>query len=123
MGRAIILIYKAKHYPNQEEKMENINEIIDKAPLHLTTNTILLIVIAIIAFYILIKAIGNMIKIIAMLGICYFVLMSLQSTNLIDIPVIKETYTVIEKMIPSKEVWTEALDKADKINKVVNDLK
>jgi len=26
-------------------------------------------------------------------------------------------------MIPSKEVWTEALDKADKINKVVNDLK
>lgn len=103
--------------------MENINELISKAPVHLTTNTILLTIIAIIAFYILIKAIGNMIKIVAMLGICYFVLMSLQSTNLVSIPVIKETYTVIEKIIPSKEVWTEALDKADKINKVVNDLK
>jgi len=103
--------------------MEKINDLISKSPIHLTTNTILLILVAIVAFYIVIKAISNMIKIIAMLGVCYFVLMSLQSTNLVNIPVIKETYTTIVKIIPSKEVWTETLNKVDKINKVVNDLK
>lgn len=103
--------------------MDKINDLISKSPIHLTTNTIILILVAIVAFYIVIKAIGNMIKIVAMVGVCYFVLMSLQSTNLVNIPVIKETYTAIEKMIPSKEVWTETIDKADKINKVVNDLK
>jgi len=103
--------------------MDKINDLISKSPIHLTTNTILLILVAIVAFYIVIKAISNMIKIIAMLGVCYFVLMSLQSTNLVNIPVIKETYTTIEKIIPSKEVWTETLNKVDKINKVVNDLK
>lgn len=102
--------------------MEEINNLISKNPLHLTTNTILLIAVAIIALYILIKAIGNMIKIAAMIGVCYFVLMSLQSTNIINIPVIKQTYAVIEKVIPSKELWTETMDKVDKINKVVNDL-
>ena len=50
-------------------------------------------------------------------------MMSIQSTNLINIPIIREAYTTVEKIIPSKELWTEALDKADKINKVVNDLK
>ena len=103
--------------------MEKINDLISKSPIHLTTNTILLILVAIVAFYIVIKAISNMIKIIAMLGVCYFVLMSLQSTNLVNIPVIKETYTTIEKIIPSKEVWTETLNNVDKINKVVDDLK
>ncbi|OOM81482.1 hypothetical protein CLPUN_10450 [Clostridium puniceum] len=102
--------------------MEEINSLISKNPLQLTTNTILLMAVAIIALYILIKAIGNMIKIAAMIGVCYFVLMSLQSTNIVNIPIIKQTYTVIEKVIPSKELWTEALDKVDKINKVVNDL-
>jgi hypothetical protein len=48
--------------------------------------------------------------------------MSLQSTNLVNIPGVKESYTAIEKIIPSKEVWTQAVDKAEKINKVVNDL-
>ena len=103
--------------------MEQINDILDKAPIHLTTNTIVLAAVAIIAVYILIKAISGIIKIAAIIGICYFILMSLQSTNLVNIPVIKETYTTVEKIIPSKELWTEALDKADKINKVVNDLK
>jgi len=103
--------------------MEEINSLISKNPLHLTTNTILLIAVAIIALYILIKAIGNMIKIAAMIAVCYFVLASLQSTNIVNIPIIKQTYTVIEKVIPSKELWTEAADKVDKINKVVNDLK
>lgn len=102
--------------------MEEINNLISKNPIHITTNTILLIAIAVIALYILIKAIGDMIKIVAMIGVCYFVLMSLQSTNIVNIPVIKQTYTVIEKVIPSKELWTEALDKVDKIKKVVNDL-
>ncbi|MFW2487313.1 hypothetical protein [Clostridium chromiireducens] len=103
--------------------MEKINNLINQGQLHITTNTLVLLVIAIVAIYILLKAIGNLIKIVAMIGVCWFVLMSLQSTNLVNIPVIKETYTTIEKMIPSKELWTEALDKADKINKVVNDLK
>lgn len=103
--------------------MEQINELMSKSPIHLTTNTIILIVVAAVALYILIKAIGNMIKIIAMVGVCYFVLMSLQSTNLVNIPLVKETYTAIEKIIPSKELWTETIDNVDKINKAVNDLK
>jgi hypothetical protein len=103
--------------------MDKINELISKTPVHLTTNTIVLIIVAIIAVYILIKAIAGIIRIAALIGVCWFVLMSLQSTNLVNIPVIKEAYTTVEKMIPSKELWTEALDKADKINKVVNDLK
>jgi len=103
--------------------VENINNLISKNPVHLTTNTILLIVVAIIAFYILIKAIGGLIKIAALVVVCWFVLMSLQSTNLVNIPFIKDTYTAVEKIIPAKALWTEALDKADKINKVVNDLK
>jgi hypothetical protein len=103
--------------------MEKINDLITKNPIHLTTNTIILIAVAIFAFYFVIKAIEGIVKIIAIVGVCYFVLMSVQSTNLVNIPVVKETYTAIEKVIPSKELWTETLDKAEKINKVVNDLK
>lgn len=103
--------------------MEEINSLINKNPLHFTTNTIILIAVAVVAIYVLIKAIGNLIKIAAMLAVCYFVLMSLQSTNIINIPVIKQTYAVIEKAIPSKELWTEAVNKVDKINKAVEDLK
>lgn len=103
--------------------MEQLNDILNKAPVHLTTNTIVLAAVAIIAIYVLIKAISGIIKTAAIIGICYFLLMSLQSTNLVNIPVVKDTYTAIEKIIPSKEVWTQAIDKADKINKVVNDLK
>lgn len=102
--------------------MEEINSFVSQNPLHLTTNTVILIAVAVIAIYILIKAIGNLIKIAAMLAVCYLVLMSLQSTNLINIPVIKQTYAVIEKVMPSKELWTETVNKVDKINKVVNDL-
>ena len=103
--------------------MEKINDLISKSPIHLTTNTIILIAVAIVAFYIVMKAIEGIVKIIAIVGVCYFVLMSLQSTNLVNIPVIKQTYTAIEKVIPSKELWTETLNNADKINKAVNDLK
>ena len=103
--------------------MEKINDLISKSPIHLTTNTIILIAAAIFAFYFVIKAIEGIVKIIAIIGVCYFVLMSVQSTNLVNIPVIKETYTAVEKVIPSKELWTETLDKAEKINKAVNDLK
>jgi uncharacterized phage infection (PIP) family protein YhgE len=102
--------------------MEEINSFVSQNPLHLTTNTIILIAVAVVAIYILIKAIGNLIKIAAMLAICYFVLMSLQSTNLVNIPVIQQTYAAIEKVMPSKELWTETVEKVDKINKVVNDL-
>ena len=103
--------------------MEEINSFVSQNPLHLTTNTIILIAVAVVAIYILIKAIGNLIKIAAMLAVCYFVLMSLQSTNLVNIPLIKQTYAVVEKVIPSKELWTEAVNKVEKINKVVDDLK
>lgn len=107
----------------EELQMEQINDILNKAPVHLTTNTIVLAAVAIIAVYIVIKAISGLIKTVAIIGVCYFLLMSIQSTNLVNIPGVKETYTAVEKMIPSKELWTQALDKADKINKVVNDLK
>ncbi|WP_026888498.1 hypothetical protein [Clostridium beijerinckii] len=103
--------------------MDKINSLIKNTQLHLTTNTIVLIIVAIIALYILIKAIAGIIRIAALIGVCWFILMSIQSTNLINIPVIREAYTTVEKIIPSKELWTEALDKAGKINKVVNDLK
>jgi hypothetical protein len=103
--------------------MEKINDIIGKSPIHLSTNTLILIAVAIFAFYFVIKAIEGLVKIIAIIGVFYFVLMSVQSTNLVNIPVIKQTYTAIEKIIPSKELWTETIDKADKVNKVVNDLK
>lgn len=103
--------------------MDKINDLINKSPIHITTNTIILIIVAIIALYILIKAITGIIKTVALIGVCYFVLMSLQSTNIVNIPVIRDTYTEIEKYIPSREVWTETKEKVDKINKVVNDLK
>lgn len=103
--------------------MEKINDIINQAPIHLTTNTLVLAAVAIIALYVLIKAISGIIKVAAIIGVCYFVLMSLQSTNLVNIPVIKDAYITVDKLIPSKEMWTETVDKADKINKAVNDLK
>ena len=103
--------------------MDNVNSLINKSPVHLTTNTILLVVVAIIAFYALIKAIGGMLKIIALVAVCWFVLMSLQSTNIVNIPLVKQTYTAIERMIPSKALWTETLNNADKINKAINELK
>ena len=103
--------------------MQSVNSLISKSPIHLTTNTILLIVVAVIAFYVLIKAIGGIIKIIALVVVCWFVLMSLQSTNLVNIPLIKETYNGIERMIPSKALWTDALNNANKIKKAVNDIK
>lgn len=103
--------------------MEQINSLVSQNPLHLTTNTIILVAVAVIAIYVLIKAIGNLIKIAAALAVCYFVLMSLQSTNIVSIPVIKQTYAAVEKVLPSKELWTEAVNKVEKINKVVDDLK
>lgn len=103
--------------------MESINNVLDKTPVHLTSNTIVMAIIAIVALYIVIKAISGIIKTIAIIGVCYFALMSVQSTNLVNIPLIKDTYTAVEKMIPSKDIWTQTLDKASKIDKAVNDLK
>ena len=103
--------------------MDKINDLVSKSPIQLTTNTLLLIVLAIVAIYILIKVASGIIKIIAVLAICWFALMGLQSTNLVNIHVIKETYTAIEKLIPSKELWTKVVDNAEKINNAANDLK
>lgn len=103
--------------------MEKINDLISKSPIHLTTNTLLLIVVAIVALYVLIKVASGIIKIIATVAVCWFVLMGLQSTNFVNIPVIRETYTAIEGLIPSKELWTEVVNNAEKINNAVNDLK
>lgn len=103
--------------------MDKINEFISKSPIHLTTNTIILIAVAIVAFYVVMKAIEGIVKVIAIVGVCYFLLMSVQSTNIVNIPVIKETYNAIESVIPSKELWTETLNNVDKLNKIVDDLK
>lgn len=103
--------------------MEEINNIINQGQIHLTTNTIILIIAAIVAIYILIKAASSIIKILAMVGIFWFLLMSAQSTNLVNIPIIKETYTAIEKIIPAQELWTNAVDGVDKINDAVSNLK
>jgi len=103
--------------------MEKVNELISKSPIQITTNTILLIVVAIVALYVLIKVASSIVKIIAVVAICWFVLMGLQSTNLVNLPIIKDTYTAIEELIPSKELWTEVVSNADKINNAVNELK
>jgi hypothetical protein len=76
--------------------------------IHITTNTIILIIIAIIAFFILMNVMSIIIKIIACIAICWFLLMSVQSTNIANIPVVKQAYVAIEKVIPSKELWTKA---------------
>ena len=106
--------------------MENVNNLIDKQLPHITTNTLILIIMAIIAFYILIKVISGIIKIIALIAICWFVLMTVQSTNIANIPIVKQAYVKIEKVIPSKELWTKAsgyVKDASKIKKAVDDLK
>ena len=96
--------------------MEQINSIISKSPIHITTNTIILIIGAIIALYILMKVMSSIIKVIAFLAVCWFLLMSVQSTNIANIPIVKEAYVVIEKIIPSKELWIKATE-------YINDLK
>ena len=80
---------------------------INKSSIHVTTNTIILIIIAIIAFYILINVMSSIIKIVACVAICWFLLMSVQSTNITNIPIVKQAYVSIEKIIPSKELWTK----------------
>lgn len=106
--------------------MENVNNLIDKQLPHITTNTVILIVMAIIAFYILMKVISTAIKIIALIAICWFVLMSVQSTNIANIPLVKQAYVTIEKIIPSKELWTKAsgyIEDATKVKKAIDGLK
>ncbi|KGK85820.1 MULTISPECIES: hypothetical protein [unclassified Clostridium] len=106
--------------------MENVNKLIDKQLPHITTNTVVLIIMAIIAFYILMKVISGVIKIIALIAVCWFVLMTVQSTNIISIPIVKQAYVKIEKIIPSKELWTKASDyieDAGKLKKAIEDLK
>lgn len=106
--------------------MENVNNLIDKQLPHITTNTVVLIILAIIALYILIKVISGVIKIIALVAVCWFVLMTVQSTNIVSIPLVRQAYSTIEKMIPSKELWIKAsgyVEDAGKIKKAIDDLK
>lgn len=105
--------------------MPNVNNLINQKLPHITTNTLILIIIAVIAFYVLLKVISSVIKIVALVVVCWFVLMSVQSTNLVNIPIVKQAYVSVEKLIPSKELWSKASDyvkQADKINKAINDL-
>lgn len=105
--------------------MGNVNNLINESLPHITTNTLILIIIAIIALYILTKVISSVIKIIALVAVCWFVLMTVQSTNIVNIPVVKQAYVSIEKIIPSKELWTKAsslANEANKIKKAINDL-
>lgn len=106
--------------------MENVNNLIEQQLPHITTNTIILIIMAIIAFYILMKVLSSVIKIVALIAICWFVLMSVQSTNIVNIPLVKQAYSTIEKIIPSKELWTKAsgyVEDASKIKEAIDDLK
>lgn len=106
--------------------MENVNNLISQQLPNINTNTLILIIGAIIALYILMKVISGVIKIIALIAVCWFVLMSAQSTNLVNIPLVKEAYDTIEQIIPSKEVWTKAsgyVEDAGKIKKAIDDLK
>lgn len=103
--------------------MENVSNLINKNIPHVTTNTILFIIVAIIAFYILIKVVSKVIKIIAVLIICWFLLMSVQSTNLANIPIVKQAYNTVNKFIPSKELWTKASSYVNKADKMINDFK
>jgi len=99
--------------------LKNISTMINKSSIHITTNTIVLIIIAIIAFYILINVMSSVIKIVACLAICWFLLMSVQSTNIANIPIVKQAYVAIEKVIPSKELWTKASSYANDASKKI----
>lgn len=106
--------------------MQEINNAINQNVPHVSTNTILFIIIAIIALYVLIKVVSTIIKVVAIIAVCWFILMSVQSTNLANIPLVKQAYTSIEKVIPSKDIWTKAssyVKNVDKVNKAINDLK
>jgi len=100
-------------------QLKNISTMISKNPIHVTTNTIILIVIAIIAFYILLNVMSSIIKIVAFLAICWFLLMSVQSTNIANIPIVKKAYVEIDKIIPSKELWTKASSYINDANKKI----
>ena len=99
--------------------MRNISTFIIKNPIHVTTNTIILIIIAIIAFYILLNVVSSIVKIAACIAICWFLLMSVQSTNIANIPIVKKAYVEIEKIIPSKELWTKASSYMNDANKKI----
>jgi hypothetical protein len=90
--------------------MDGINNLISKSPIHITTNTLILIVLSLLALYILFHVISSIIKIVALIAVCWFILMSVQSTNLANIPIVKEAYTQIEKYIPSQELWRQATE-------------
>lgn len=106
--------------------MQNINHLINQYLPHVTTNTLILIILAIVAFYILIKVMSKLIKIVALIAACLFILMSVQSINITNIPVVRQAYSSIEKIIPSRQIWIKAsgyMNDAGKINKAINDLK
>jgi hypothetical protein len=108
-----------------DKQMENVSNLIAQQLPHVTTNTLILIIIAIIAFYVLVKVLSKIVKIIALITVCWFVLMTVQSTNTINIPLVKQAYISIEKILPSKELWSKAsgyVEDAGKIKKAINDL-
>lgn len=88
--------------------MSVINNLISQSPIHITTNTVLLIVLAIIGVYILINVISSIIKLIVVIAICWFILMSVQSTNIVNIPIINQAYYEMERVVPSTELWKQA---------------
>jgi hypothetical protein len=90
--------------------MDKINNLISQNPIHITTNTVILVLLALVALYILVNVISSIIKIVAVLAICWFILMSVQSTNIADIPIVNKAYTEIERIIPSKELWKQATE-------------
>jgi hypothetical protein len=105
--------------------MQNINNLINQNMPHITTNTVILIVFAIIAFYILLKVASSLIKIAACVAVCWFLLMSVQSTSIANIPVVEQAYITMDRVIPTAELWREAssyVNYTKRISKAINDL-
>jgi hypothetical protein len=100
--------------------MQNINNLVNQNLPHITTNTIILIVISIIAIRLLIKVISGITKTIAFIAVCWFILMAVQSTNIANIPLVKQAYTKIEKTIPSKELWSKASSYVKDASKIIH---
>lgn len=88
--------------------MKNINRLIPRNLPHITTNTLIYIAIVIIALYLVPRIIVGAIKLILIVFACWFVLMAFQSTNIINIPVVRQFSTSVEKVIPYKTLWTHS---------------
>ena len=88
--------------------MKDISNLIPRNFPHIPTNTLIYIAVVIIAIYFIPRIIVGSIKLILIIFAYWFVLMAFQSTNIVNIPVVKQFSTAVEKVIPYKTLWTDA---------------